>query len=108
MQFHLQTWCRRAAGSDEPWRRHLVRPGLYAVWCRLLMDPAKSTLIVSARIPDLKARAGVRSRMPRATFASKYELANGYEDEHHVRQVEYRRDSDWSRPEVEWECGAVA
>src|ERR1700730_1504942 len=28
MQLLRQTWCRRAAGSDEHWRGHLVRPGL--------------------------------------------------------------------------------
>src|SRR6202011_1932053 len=28
MQFLLQAWRRPAARSDEPWRRHLVRPGL--------------------------------------------------------------------------------
>src|ERR1700730_16685150 len=51
-------------------------------------------------MPNSKARAGVRSRMPRATFTSIYEWANGYEDEYRVRQVEYCRGSGLSRPGV--------
>src|SRR6478672_5197121 len=60
MQFLQQTWCCRPAGSDEPWRRHVVGPGLItANWARCkscarrlvplvyLADPA--TRLISAR-----------------------------------------------------------
>src|SRR3981081_2508865 len=62
---------------------------LLQTWCWWILQQARFRREFLIRKQEPECGAGVRSRMPRATSIPKYELANGYEEEHHVRQVEY-------------------